>query len=69
MNKDTIYYRLKEATAMADVIEASETGYISLNDDSIRDLDEMLLRMIDEVREIQHKKISGAATPETMNTH
>ena len=65
MNDRTLYHKLKEAASMADVIEAAETGYIALNDDSIRDLDNMLLRMIEEAREIQNKKVSGAATPET----
>ena len=45
---------------MADVIEAAENGYVALREDSIRDLDEKLLHMIDEIREEQNSKLSQA---------
>ena len=67
MNEQTLYFKLKDAAALADVIEAAETGYIALNCDSIRQLDGILLRMIEEIREIQNKKVSAAATTETKN--
>lgn len=62
MSKETIYFRLKEAAAMANVVEAAETGYVSLDDDSIRNLDAALLRAIDEIRNLQIKKVASAAT-------
>lgn len=65
----TIYEQLKEAAHLADVIEAAESGYVALDDQSIHALDEQLLTMIDRIREAQSKKISGAATPETDETH
>lgn len=65
----TTYEKLKEATHLADVIEAAECGYIALDDQSIRALDEQLLAMIDRIREAHSKKISGAATPEIDETH
>ena len=65
----TTYEKLKEAAHLADVIEAAECGYVALDDQSIRALDEQLLAMIDRIREAQSKKISGAATPETDETH
>ena len=64
MREQTIYFRLKEATATANVIEAAESGYVSLNDDFIRDLDRMLARTLEGILQDQKKKISGAATPE-----
>ena len=69
MNKETIYFRLKEAAELADIIEAAETGYVSLDGDDIRKLDGILLDKIREAMEMQHKKISGAATPEIIGTH
>ena len=65
----TIYEQLKEAAHLADVIEAAECGYIALDDQSIHALDEQLLDMIDRIRETHSKKVSGAATPETDETH
>ena len=65
----TVYQMLKEATHMADVIEASESGYISLDDKSIHELEMQLLYMIDRIREAHSKKVSGAATPETVSTY
>lgn len=65
----TTYQKLKEATHLADVIEAAECGYIALDDKSIRVLDKQLLGMIDRIREAHNKKISGAATPETVSTY
>ena len=51
----TTYEKLKEAAHLADVIEAAECG--------------QLLDMIDRIRETHSKKVSGAATPETDETH
>ena len=65
----TTYEKLKEAAHLADVIEAAECGYVALDDQSIRALDEQLLAMIDRIREAHSKKVSGAATPETDETH
>ena len=65
----TTYEKLKEAAHLADVIEAAESGYVALDDQSIRALDEQLLAMIDRIREAHSKKISGAATPEIDETH
>ena len=69
MSKETIYFRLKEAAELADIIEAAETGYVSLDGDDIRKLDGILLDKIREAMEMQHEKISGAATPEIIGTH
>lgn len=69
MNEDTIYFKLKECAVMANVIEAAETGYIALDNDSIRDLDNLLLKMIEEARVMQNKKVSCAATHETNENH
>ena len=54
---------------MANVIEAAESGYIALDDESIHDLDVHLLFMLDQIREAHSKKVSGAATPETESTY
>ena len=40
-----------------------------IDDQSIRAFDEQRLAMIDRIREAQSKKVSGAATPETDETH
>ena len=69
MNKETIYFRLKEAAELADIIEAAEAGYVSLDGDDIRKMDRILLDKIGEAMEMQHVKISGAATPEIIGTH
>lgn len=60
MQERTIYNRLKEAAAIANVIEAAENLFVSLDSESIQELDRTLLRMLDEIREIQDAKISGA---------
>ena len=65
----TIYEQLKEAAHLADVIEAAECGYIALDDASINALDCQLAVMIDRIRAAQRKKLSGAATPESGETH
>lgn len=65
----TIYEQLKEAAHLADVIEAAECGYVALDDQSIRALDEQLLAMIERIRAAQTEKLSGAATPESGETH
>lgn len=64
----TTYEKLKEAAHLADVIEAAECGYVALDDQSIRALDEQLLAMIDRIRTAQNEKLSGAATPESDET-
>lgn len=76
MNRDTIYFKLRDAADMANVIEAAETGYIALNDDAIRNLDRILFGMIEDIREIQAEKVSyqiktasGAATAEANSTN
>ena len=73
MNRDTIYFKLRDAADMANVIEAAETGYIALNDDSIRNLDRILFGMIDDIREIQAEKVSQqkqkAASAATLATN
>lgn len=65
----TIYEQLKEAAHLADVIEAAECGYIALDAKSIHYLDEQLLSLIEEIRKNQKEKLSGAATPESGETH
>ena len=47
--KQTVYGMLQECTAMANVIEAAESGYVALNDDSIKHLKEVLYRSVNEV--------------------
>ena len=53
MNKDTVYFRLKECAEMADIIEAAESGYVSLDRDDIRKLDRVLTDKIKEALEMQ----------------
>lgn len=53
MEKDTIYYRLKECAEMADIIEAAESGYVSLNRDDIRKLNDVLLGKINHALQMQ----------------
>ena len=65
----TTYQKLKEATHLADVIEAAECGYIALDDASINALDCQLTVMISRIIDAQMKKLSGAATPESGETH
>ena len=65
----TIYEQLKKAAGMADVIEAAECGYVALDNKSIRHLNNQLMDMILQIREKKKKKLSGAATPETDETH
>lgn len=60
MQERTIYNRLKEAAAMANMIEAAESFFVSIDSDSIRELDRTLLRTLDEIREAQSVKISEA---------
>lgn len=73
MNRGTIYFKLRDAADMANVIEAAETGYIALNDDSIRNLDRILFGMIEDIREIQAEKVSQqkqkAASAATLATN
>ena len=69
----TIYEQLKKAAGMADVIEAAECGYVALDNaldnKSIRHLNNQLMDMILQISAEQFKKLSGAATPETDETH
>ena len=58
IQKQSIYKRLKEAVEIANVIEAAEDLFVSLDSESIRELDRTLLRMLDEIREDQAAKIS-----------
>ena len=60
MQERTIYDRLKEAAAMANMIDAAESFFVSLDSESIRELDRTLLRMLDVIREAQSVKISKA---------
>ena len=60
--EDSIYFRLKECAELADVIEAAETGYISLNGDDIRKLDRILLEQISGCLNRQNEKVASAAT-------
>ena len=73
MNRDTIYFKLRDAADMANVIEAAETGYIALNDDAIHNLDRILFGMIEDIREIQAEKVSQqkqkAASAATLATN
>ena len=62
MSSRTIYERLKEAAHMADVIEAAESGYISLDADSIRALDVILADELEEITAEQKQKAASAAT-------
>ena len=65
----TIYEQLKEAAHLADVIEAAECGYVALDNKSIRHLNNQLMDMILQISAEQFKKLSGAATPESGETH
>ena len=65
----TTYQKLKEATHLANMVEAAECGYIALDANSIKNLDLQLLDMIEEIRKDQKEKLSGAATPESGETH
>lgn len=50
MNESSTWLKLKEATGVANTIEAAESGYIALDDKSIQLLREGLLEMIDGIR-------------------
>ena len=62
MEERTVYEMLYEAASIADVIVSAETGCISLNRDSIRELDKNLLQLIDKIRDTQKEKVASAAT-------
>ena len=47
--KQTVYGMLQECTAMANVIEAAENGYVALNDNSIEHLKKILYKTVSEV--------------------
>ena len=65
MKDQSVYFKLREAASLANVIEAAESGYIARNCEPVRELDGILLRMIEEALELQKKKVSSAATLET----
>lgn len=67
MNKDTIYFRLKECTELADIIEAAEAGYVSLDRDDIRKLDAILAEKISEALVMQSEKVASVAALATKN--
>ena len=50
MNESGIWLKLKEASGIANIIEAAKVGYIALDDDSIQHMSEELLDMLDEIR-------------------
>lgn len=52
----TTYQKLKEATHLADMVEAAECGYIALDTKSIHYLDEKLLSLNEEIRAEQSRK-------------
>ena len=50
MNGSSIWLKLKEAAGIANTIEAAESGYVALDDESVQHLRGELLDMIDEIR-------------------
>lgn len=50
MNGSSAWLKLKEAAGIANTIEAAESGYVALDDESIQHLRAELLDMIDEIR-------------------
>ena len=50
MNERGIWLRLKEAAGLANTIEAAQSGYVALDDESIRHLTKELLDSLDEIR-------------------
>lgn len=50
MNESSTWLKLKEAAGIANTIEAAESGYVALGDESIQHLRAELLDMIDEIR-------------------
>lgn len=50
MNESSTWLKLKEAAGIANTIEAAESGYVALDDESIQHLRGELLDMIDEIR-------------------
>ena len=57
----TVYEMLQECTAMANVIEAAENGYVALNDNSIEHLKKVLYKSVSEVLAAIEKE--GAMSP------
>ena len=47
MNERGIWLRLKEAAGIANTIEAAQSGYVALDDESIRHLIKELLDSLD----------------------
>lgn len=54
----TIYEKMREATHLANMVEAAECGYIALDANSIKNLDLQLLDMIEEIRAEQSRKVA-----------
>ena len=50
MNGSSTWLKLKEAAGIANTIEAAESGYVALDDESIQHLRGELLDMLDEIR-------------------
>ena len=67
--RPSVYTMLKEATHLADVIEASESGYIALDRKSIRSLIMTLMHMIRDICKAQKEIVSDAGTSETVSTN
>lgn len=58
---DTVYTNLKEAIHISLVIEAAENGSITLSDDSIRKLEELLLEILNKTITELKVKIPGVS--------
>ena len=50
MKEHGIWLRLKEAAGLANTIEAAQSGYVALDDESIQHLAKELLDSLDEIR-------------------
>ena len=63
MKENSIYRKLREAAAMANVIEACGSGYVSLDTVSVQDMNTMLLDTLREVTAIQEQVVKTMKGP------
>ncbi len=63
MKEQGIYKKLREAAAMANVVEACGSGYVSLDAASVHDMNIMLLETLREVTTIQEDVVKAMKGP------
>lgn len=63
MKENSVYRKLREAAAMANVVEACGSGYVSLDAASVHDMNIMLLETLREVTTIQEDVVKAMKGP------